>query len=187
MFGHPKVHVLNNFRLWVEQGLPTEAGEMYSVECCPYPIPPETDVARVASFEDVCEAAVDHNKEGAEGIQILDARSPGRFSGKADEPRPGLFVRPHAGRHQHSPSTAVLDAATKAFLPADKLQAPVPQQGNRPFQAHHIELRDRRHGLRPRDGAGRGPDWIPGLEESLRWELDVSSPDMPPCFPPPSR
>lgn len=81
VFGHQNVHILNNFRLWVEEGLPTESGELYSVECCPYPIP-EFDASKVASFEDVKEVAQDHNKEGAEGIQVLDARPSGRFTGK---------------------------------------------------------------------------------------------------------
>ncbi len=120
VFGHPKVHILNNFRLWVEEGLPTETGEMYSVECCTYPIP-EMDAAKVASFEDVQEVAVDHNKEGAEGVQILDARSSGRFSGKDPEPRPGLSSG-HMPGAINIPFDAVLDPATKTFLPRKKLQ-----------------------------------------------------------------
>src|SRR6266536_4979336 len=27
VFGHPKVHLLNNFKLWVKEGYPTESGE----------------------------------------------------------------------------------------------------------------------------------------------------------------
>jgi len=119
-FGHAKVHVLNNFRLWVDQGLPTESGEMYSVECCTYPIP-EPDTAKVATFEDVREVAVDYNKEGAEGIQILDARSPGRFTGEEAEPREGLSSG-HMPGAINLPFGAVLDPVTKAFLPAERLK-----------------------------------------------------------------
>ena len=56
VFGHNKVHILNNFKLWVEQGYPTESGELYNVDCNPYPIPKVAE-ERVASFEEVKEAA----------------------------------------------------------------------------------------------------------------------------------
>src|SRR5579871_3024853 len=39
VFGHDQVHILNNFKIWVEEGYPTESGEFYSVDACPYPIP----------------------------------------------------------------------------------------------------------------------------------------------------
>ena len=77
-FGHDSVHVLNNFKLWVEEGYPTESGEFWDVDTCLYPIP-EFNGEQVAEFEEVVEVAKDHNKEGAEGIQILDARSSGRL------------------------------------------------------------------------------------------------------------
>jgi thiosulfate/3-mercaptopyruvate sulfurtransferase len=120
LFGHPRVHVLNNFRTWVEQGLPTETGEVYSVECCTYPIP-EMDAAKVASYEDVREVALDHNKEGAEGVQIIDARSKGRFDGTAPEPRKGLSSGHMPGAININYGE-VLDPETKTFLSADKLK-----------------------------------------------------------------
>ncbi|CAK7235087.1 hypothetical protein SCUCBS95973_009150 [Sporothrix curviconia] len=120
IFGHPKVHILNNFRTWVDEGLPTESGEVYSVECCAYPIP-EVDTAKVASYEEVREVALDHNKEGAEGVQIIDARSAGRFTGAAPEPRPGLSSG-HMPGAVNIPFDAVLDPSSKAFLPADNLR-----------------------------------------------------------------
>ncbi|KAK0724727.1 Rhodanese-like domain-containing protein [Lasiosphaeris hirsuta] len=120
IFGHPRVHILNNFRLWVEQGLPTESGNVWTVECGTYPIP-ELDEAKVASYEEVREVALDHNKEGAEGVQILDARSQGRWSGKDAEPREGLSSG-HMPGSFNIPFDAVLDPKTKAFLPADKLK-----------------------------------------------------------------
>ncbi|EPE04671.1 thiosulfate sulfurtransferase [Ophiostoma piceae UAMH 11346] len=120
-FGHPKVHILNNFRAWVEDGLPTETGEMYSVECCVYPIP-DIDETKVASYDDVRKIASDHNKEGPSGVQIIDARSSGRFTGEAPEPRPGLSSG-HMPGAVNIPFDAVLDPATKKFLSADKLRA----------------------------------------------------------------
>ncbi|KAK0648853.1 Rhodanese-like domain-containing protein [Cercophora newfieldiana] len=120
VFGHPRVHILNNFRLWVEQEFPTESGNMWTVECGMYPIP-EMDEAKVASYEEVREVALDHNKEGAEGVQILDARSPGRWTGKDPEPRPGLSSG-HMPGSINVPFDSVLDPVTKAFLPAEKLK-----------------------------------------------------------------
>lgn len=120
VFGHPKVHLLNNFRLWVDEGLPTESGELYNVECHPYPIP-EMDADKVASFEDVREVALDHNKEGAEGVQIIDARSKGRWTGVDPEPRPGLSSG-HMPGSINIPFNEVLDPQTKAFLPKEQLK-----------------------------------------------------------------
>lgn len=119
LFGHPTVHILNSFKLWVDQGLPTETGELYTVECSTYPIP-ELDESKVASFEDVREIAKDHNKEGAEGIQILDARSAGRYSGKDPEPREGLSSG-HMPGSINIPFTELLDPETKAFKSPEEL------------------------------------------------------------------
>ncbi|KAI5865884.1 Rhodanese-like protein [Durotheca rogersii] len=119
VFGHPKVHVLNNFRLWVEEGHPTESGELYNVECNAYPIP-KIDEGRIASYEQVRDVALDHNKEGAEGVQILDARPNGRFTGKDPEPREGLSSG-HMPGSINIPFSAVLDPKTKAFLPKEQL------------------------------------------------------------------
>ncbi|KAF4589434.1 hypothetical protein GQ602_003323 [Ophiocordyceps camponoti-floridani] len=130
VFGHKNVHILNNFKLWVEQELPTETGEFYSVECCPYPIP-TLDAAKVASFEDVKEVAQDHNKEGAEGIQVLDARSPGRFRGTDAEPREGLSSG-HVPGSINVPFTAVLEPETKAFPSPDRLRAILKELGVNP-------------------------------------------------------
>ncbi|KAF7547433.1 hypothetical protein G7046_g9005 [Stylonectria norvegica] len=130
VFGHPKVHVLNNFKLWVDQGLPTESGELYSVECCPYPIPPvESD--KVASFEEVKEVVLQQNKEGAEQTQILDARPNGRFTGAAPEPREGLSSG-HAPGSINIPFNALLDPETKAFLPAEQLKKIFEEKGVNP-------------------------------------------------------
>ncbi|POS70522.1 rhodanese-like domain-containing protein [Diaporthe helianthi] len=120
VFGHHKVHLLDNFRLWVDEGLPTESGELYNVECHPYPIP-ELDSDKVASYEDVREAALDYNKEGAEGVQIVDARSSGRWTGKDPEPRPGLSSG-HIPGSVNIPFNEVLDPKTKAFLPKEELR-----------------------------------------------------------------
>ncbi|KAJ3453226.1 hypothetical protein MRS44_018881 [Fusarium solani] len=86
VFGHPKVHILNNFRL----------------------------------YEEVREAVMDHNKEGREGIQVLDSRSSDDFSGKYPGPRPDS-PSGHMPGSINIPYDLVLDAKTKAFLPSDQL------------------------------------------------------------------
>lgn len=127
VFQHPSVHILNNFKLWVEQGLPTESGEFYDVNTCPYPIP-EMEEGRAADFVEVKEIVKDVGKEGAEGVQILDARTYGRWAGTDPEPRPGLSSG-HMPGSVSLPVGELLDPETKAYLPADKLREVFEKKG----------------------------------------------------------
>ncbi|KAM3513027.1 hypothetical protein MY11210_003332 [Beauveria gryllotalpidicola] len=127
IFGHQNVHILNNFKLWVQEGYPTESGELYSVECCPYPIP-ELDESKVASFEQIKEVAEDYNKEGSEGVQILDARPNGRFTGQAPEPREGL-PSGHMPGSISLPFSDLLDPTTKAYPSPEKLKSILSSKG----------------------------------------------------------
>jgi thiosulfate/3-mercaptopyruvate sulfurtransferase len=127
LFGHEKVHILNNFKLWVAEGLPTESGELYSVECGPYPIP-EVDESKVVSFEEVKDITKDFQKEGAEEVQILDARSQGRFLGTAPEPREGLSSG-HMPGSISVPFSDLVDPETKALYPPEKLKAIFKEKG----------------------------------------------------------
>lgn len=120
IFGHPEVQLLNNFKIWVEQGYETEEGEQKEFQKTEYPLP-ELNAARVIGFEEVKGHALDHNKEGAEGVQILDARPSGRWEGKDPEPRPGL-PSGHMPGSTSIPVPELLDPETKAFLPAAKLR-----------------------------------------------------------------
>lgn len=96
VFGHTNVHVLNNFKVWCEEGFPVESGEPAPVEAVEYPVP-EMDAAKVVSFEEVRAIAKEHCKEGAEEaeVQILDARSEGRWKGVDPEPREGTSTANH--------------------------------------------------------------------------------------------
>ncbi|KAI9731826.1 MAG: hypothetical protein M1818_007691 [Claussenomyces sp. TS43310] len=120
IFGHDSVHVLNNFKLWVDEGYPTESGEFYSVDTCAYPIP-QLDESKVVDFEQVKELAEVAGKAGAEDTQILDARSYGRWAGTDPEPRPGLSSG-HMPGSISMPVGELLDPNTKAFLPAEQLR-----------------------------------------------------------------
>lgn len=91
VFGHENVHILNNFKIWVEEGYPLESGhrgEPAPTSSEQYPVP-EMDQSRVVAFEEVKQIAKEMKLEGAEEVQILDARSKGRWQGKDPEPREG--------------------------------------------------------------------------------------------------
>jgi thiosulfate/3-mercaptopyruvate sulfurtransferase len=94
-FGHDDVHILNNFKLWVDQGFPVEKGEPEKeITRAEYPVP-QLDVTKVVTFEELKESVEDQGKEGAEDINILDARSKERWEGSKPEPREGWFGQYH--------------------------------------------------------------------------------------------
>ncbi|KAG7005682.1 3-mercaptopyruvate sulfurtransferase [Physcia stellaris] len=122
VFGHPTVHLLNNFRLWVQQGLPIETGEVAAIveEGSGYPVP-SLDPGKVVKFAEMKEIAKDHNKEGREDIQILDARPKGRWAGTHPEPRPGLS-NGHMPGSISVPHSELLDPETGALLSGEGLR-----------------------------------------------------------------
>ncbi|KAJ5180926.1 hypothetical protein N7492_004136 [Penicillium capsulatum] len=120
MFGHPNVHLLHNYRLWVREGLPTESGEPAPVEKSKYPVP-NYDSKLVISFREMKELGMDYGKEGAEEVEILDARSYGRWAGSDLEPRPGLSSG-HVPGSKSMPFQELLDPETKTYLPPDQLR-----------------------------------------------------------------
>ena len=89
VFGHDRTHVLDNYKLWVEEGLPVEEGKpQEGWEKTQYPLPSDKDVkSRVKDFEEVKDLAKNHVI--GKKVQLLDARSKGRWEGKEDEPRKG--------------------------------------------------------------------------------------------------
>ena len=129
VFGHSNIHILNNFRLWVEQGFPTESGDIKSIDepSSRYPVP-SVDPDKVVKFAEVKDIAKDFGKEGSEGIQILDARSRERWAGKAPEPRPGL-VGGHIPGSLNVPITDLLDPKTGTLLPAEQLKKVFVEKG----------------------------------------------------------
>ena len=121
VFGHPKVHVLNNFRLWVEQGYPTDSGEASeTTEKSDYPVP-DFKPDMVVNFREMKQIAKGNGKEGAENIQVLDARSYGRWAGTEPEPRPGLSSG-HIPGSTSVPVPELLDPQSKTLLPGAKLK-----------------------------------------------------------------
>jgi thiosulfate/3-mercaptopyruvate sulfurtransferase len=127
VFGHPRVHLLNNFKLWVKEGYPTESGEPEPVEKSIYPVPKyEPDM--VVKFAEVKEIARDHGKEGSEEIQILDARSRGRWAGNEKEPRPGLSSG-HIPGSVNIPFGELLHPTDKTFLSKEELKKLFEEKG----------------------------------------------------------
>jgi thiosulfate/3-mercaptopyruvate sulfurtransferase len=122
VFGHNNVHLLNNFRLWVEQGYPTDTSEPSTepVEETKYPIP-SLNPDMVINFRGMKEIVKDYGKEGSEGVQIIDARSEGRFTGKDPEPRQGISSG-HMPGSINVPLPEILDPKSKALLPAKELR-----------------------------------------------------------------
>src|ERR1700761_2053290 len=91
LFGHPEVHILNNFKIWLDQGFPIEKGEPEeAVERTNYPVP-EIDLTKVIEFDELKTRIQDQGKEGEEEIAILDARNKGRWEGSEPEPREGML------------------------------------------------------------------------------------------------
>ena len=135
VFGHPGVHVLNNFRLWVDEGYPVDSSEVVPGKHAKsdYPVP-NYDTGMVVNFREMKEIAKDYGKEGSEGIQVLDVRSPGRFSGKEPEPRPGL-PSGHVPGSINVPLGEILDPRDKTLLPGDQLKTIFESKGIDPAKA----------------------------------------------------
>ncbi|KAE8147784.1 Rhodanese-like protein [Aspergillus avenaceus] len=120
VFGHPKVHLLNNYRVWVREGYPTESGEPQQVEKTSYPVP-TYDSKLVIPYLELKEIAKEQRKEGAKEVEILDARSYGRWAGTDPEPRPGLSSG-HIPGSKSFPFQQLLDPETKTYLPGSELR-----------------------------------------------------------------
>lgn len=130
VYGHPRVHVLDNFRMWVKQGLPLETGPPEVPNITKYPTPSyNTDM--VVKFAEMKTIGYDHGKEGAEDIQILDARSKGRWEGVEPEPRAGLKSG-HMPGSTSVPFQELLNPETKQLLPKEELRKVFESKGLSP-------------------------------------------------------
>ncbi|MCJ1353409.1 MAG: hypothetical protein MMC33_003395 [Icmadophila ericetorum] len=129
VFGHPKVHILNNFKIWVEQGYPTESGEpaAKAEEKNEYPVP-DFNPDMVVRFAEMREIAKEYGKEGSEEMQVLDARSRGRWAGTEAEPRPGLSSG-HMPGSISVPIGELLDPGSKTLLPGTELKKIFEEKG----------------------------------------------------------
>ncbi|KAM5482829.1 hypothetical protein McanMca71_004380 [Microsporum canis] len=133
IFGHPNVHVLNNFRMWVREGYPVEEGEVAPNDTSDY-IVDDYHPNRVVHFQELKEMGENYGKEGSETAQILDARPRGRWAGTDKEPRAGLSSG-HMPGSTSIPLGELLDPETKALRSPDELRQLFESKGvdrNRP-------------------------------------------------------
>lgn len=121
VFGHDNVHILNNFKLWVQEGYPTESGEPAPItEKSHYDVP-AFNPDMVVKFAEMKTIGYDYGKEGADDVQILDARSKGRWEGTEPEPRRGLRSG-HMPGSISLPFQELLHSDTKTILPKEELR-----------------------------------------------------------------
>ncbi|KAK4534670.1 hypothetical protein CDCA_CDCA02G0695 [Cyanidium caldarium] len=124
-FGLDEVYVLDGgFQAWRALDLPTESGERAAA-----PKTPTSDAAdRVAlplHFRPELLCTLDHlcsHLRGERPLQLVDARSPGRFRGTEPEPRPGLRGG-HIPGARSVPFTAVLTDDGRHLRPRADLES----------------------------------------------------------------
>lgn len=117
LFGHARVYVLNNFRLYVSEGHPVAQGETPTPERSEYPVR-DMDQSKVIAFEEL----KDMIQSGADtDVQILDARIPGRFTGVDPEANTALSSG-HMPRSINVPLASMLDTEAQSMLPAIQLK-----------------------------------------------------------------
>lgn len=119
-FGARNVHILDGgLRAWTEAGLPTESGEVHRP---PASFHASYNPAAVRSFDDIQRLIAGH-------AQILDARSSGRFTGSAPEPRAGI-------RSGHMPGAVSVPYTD--LLNDGRLKSPEDLRAH--FAAGHVHL-----------------------------------------------
>ena len=90
VFGHPRVHLLNSYKLWVEEGFPMESELPESPTPSRYPVS-DLHWEKVVQFETMQKLCSAESTYPLSDVCILDARSFGRWSGEEKEPFPGKF------------------------------------------------------------------------------------------------
>ena len=112
VFGHARSAVLDGgFGKWSAEGRPIESG---AAAVTPKRFTARLDRARVRTAAEIA------GMLGAEGSQIVDARSAGRFHGVEPEPRAGLRAG-HIPGSRNVPYTTLVDAAG-VMLPPPQLR-----------------------------------------------------------------
>lgn len=110
-FGAGEVHILDGgLRAWTEAGLPTHSG---AVQRAPASFHAVLDRNAVHDFAEIQRMIASHG-------QVLDARSAGRFTGVAPEPRPGIRSGHMPGAINVPYTDLLQDGRLK---PADQLRA----------------------------------------------------------------
>ena len=158
--GDESVRVLNGgLKKWKAEGRPLEDGEPRKRSERHF-----TSMLNAALVRDVGDVQA---LIGSPAAQIVDARSAGRFTGAAPEPRKGL----RSGRipgSRNVPFGSLLNP-DGTLRPAAGASRDLRRRRGRDRQARRRLLRLRRHGGRHRARAGRAR---PGGRRRLRWLVD---------------
>ncbi|QJD29842.1 3-mercaptopyruvate sulfurtransferase [Methylococcus geothermalis] len=114
VFGHDRVSVLDGgFRRWQALGLPVSSEDTAGAERAFRPgFRPEL-VLNLETLRRLCDERT---------VQVLDARSPGRFAGTEPEPRAGLRSG-HIPGSRHLFFKRLIDEATQGLKPVAELEA----------------------------------------------------------------
>ncbi|PLB48640.1 Rhodanese-like protein [Aspergillus steynii IBT 23096] len=129
IFGHKHVHVLNNFRLYKELGLPVETGDVVghtlpreSGEAETYPCA-QIDQEKVISYSDLCDLLA----QADQTYQILDTRTNALFTGEDGYSDPSI-QRGHIPGSVNIPLSTVLNENGAIKTPSE-LRALFEQSG----------------------------------------------------------
>ncbi|HSM20474.1 MAG TPA: 3-mercaptopyruvate sulfurtransferase, partial [Hyphomicrobiales bacterium] len=116
VMGHDDIAVLDGgLPKWRAEGRPLEEGPVEGRE---RHFTARRNAGMVCDLDDIIAIVEGRDRAGA---QIVDARSPGRFRGEADEPRPGVRAGRVPGSYNLPYGALLNDDAT--FKPADEIRA----------------------------------------------------------------
>lgn len=125
-FGYPNVHILDNFRLWLQQGLPVESGppppalEKPAQLQSPDGRPVESWPGRaVATFDDIRSLSQAMGANSADA-QLIDARFESMFYGQEPDLFPGI-PSGHVPNAINVPWNQICDPDSKTLRSADEL------------------------------------------------------------------
>lgn len=119
LFNHPEVYLLNNYNTYKKLGLPLETNPVknlspYAEKESNYVVVKDSTKENIVTFEQMVDM-VENGQFQNKDILLFDARSNGRFTGKDNEPRPGMSSG-HIPGALSLPFVEILDPETKEFI-----------------------------------------------------------------------
>lgn len=124
-FGYPKVHVLDNFHLWMQQDLPIESGPPPPALDEKLQLSPSDDLidsqpsSTVAGFDEIRTLSLAMGTNSADA-QLIDARFESMFRGKEPDFIPGV-PSGHVPNALNVPWDRILDPEKKGLRSAEEL------------------------------------------------------------------
>ncbi|PPR42519.1 MAG: 3-mercaptopyruvate sulfurtransferase [Alphaproteobacteria bacterium MarineAlpha6_Bin2] len=119
-FGHKKVSILNGgFPAWIDSGGKI-SDQINNLEPTNYQA--KLNNSLIVSYKEI------FNNLSKNKYQIIDARSPDRFSGLAEEPRPGMKLG-HIPNSKNLYFNDLIDPNTKKFIEKEEIEKLINNQG----------------------------------------------------------